>query len=77
MKREEIIAIYNQGPDAVIELIQRLYAEMESFKEMMKKFDARLNKNSSNSDKPPSNDGLNRKERREAERKSKKKRVSP
>jgi transposase len=74
MKREEIIAIYNQGPDAVIELVQRLYAEMESFKEMMKKFDARLNKNSSNSDKPPSSDGLNRKERREAERKSKKKR---
>src|SRR5688500_6997180 len=63
MKREEIKAIYDQGPDAVIDLVERLYSIIEKQHEQINKLTAReqqledrLMKNSQNSSKPPSSD---------------------
>lgn len=63
MKREEIKAIYDQGPEAVIDLVERLFAIIEKQQEQItsltarvKELEDRLAKNSSNSSKPPSSD---------------------
>jgi transposase len=81
MNRDEILEIYNKGPEAVIEIIQKQNEEIQALKVMVKQLtlrvqelEARLNQNSSNSNRPPSSDGLSRKDRRAQERKSKKKR---
>ncbi len=66
MNRDEIRKIYEAGPEAVIELIERLFKRIEDL-------ERRINRNSSNSNKPPSSDGLNRKSRRALERKKRKK----
>jgi transposase len=67
MNRDDIKKAYEAGPEAMIQLIEKLFARIEEL-------EARLNKNSGNSNKPPSSDGLSRKERRAQERKSRKKR---
>lgn len=81
MNREEIPEIYNKGPEAIIELIQKQNEEIRALKEMIKQLtlrvqelETRLNKNSSNGNRPPSSDGLSRKERRARDWKSSKKR---
>jgi transposase len=63
MKREEIKAIYDQGPEAVIDLVERLFSIIEKQQEQINKLTARvqeleerLGKNSHNSSKPPSTD---------------------
>lgn len=63
MKREEIKAIYDQGPEAVIDLVERLFSIIEKQQEQINKLTARvqeleerLAKNSHNSSKPPSSD---------------------
>lgn len=63
MKREEIKAIYDQGPEAVIDLVERLFSIIEKQQEQINKLTARvqeledrLAKNSQNSSKPPSSD---------------------
>ncbi|GAB4221528.1 MAG: hypothetical protein Kow00102_18590 [Spirochaetota bacterium] len=56
MKREEIEKIYDQGKDAVVALIFQLIDRIE-------KLEAQLKKNSHNSSKPPSSDGLKKKKR--------------
>ena len=53
MEREEILAIYEAGPDAVVDLIEQLIAK---FEERIKSLEDQLNKNSRNSSKPPSTD---------------------
>src|ERR1043166_4148315 len=65
MKREEIKAIYNQGPEAVIDLVERLFSIIEKQQEQINKLTARvqeledrLAKNSQNSSKPPSSDQI-------------------
>jgi transposase len=67
MNRDDIRKVYERGPEAVIELIEMLFARIEEL-------ERRLNKDSHNSNKPPSSDGLSRKERRALERKNRKKR---
>jgi transposase len=67
MKREEIRRLIEQNPEAVIELIERLFARIEEL-------ERRLHINSRNSNKPPSSDGLKRKQRRMQERENRKKR---
>ena len=81
MDRATFIEIFKKGPDAVFEIIQRQEEEIWTLKEMVHQLtervaelEARLNKNSHNSNRPPSSDGLNRRERRRRERESKKKR---
>src|SRR5689334_21302094 len=70
MKREEIKAIYDQGAEAVIDLVERLFSIIEKQQEQIaaqqeqitkltarvKELEDRLAKNSHNSSKPPSSD---------------------
>lgn len=69
MKREEIKAIYDQGPEAVIDLVERLFAIIEqqqqqiaSLTTRVKELEDRLAKNSRNSSKPPSSDQIRKTE---------------
>ncbi len=68
MKREEIKAIYDLGPDAVIDLVERLFRlieeqqlELATLKAQVKELEARLATNSRNSSKPPSSDSFAKK----------------
>lgn len=74
MDREEIRKIYQAGEAAVIEFILRQNEIITSLLNRVKELEDRLNKDSHNSSKPPSSDGLNRKYRRNRDRKSRKKR---
>ena len=62
MKREDIEKIYDAGKDAVVGLILQLYERIE-------KLESQLAKNSQNSSKPPSSDGLKKKKRTRSQRK--------
>lgn len=66
MKREEIEKIYDQGKDAVVALIFQLIDRIE-------KLEAQIKKNSHNSNKPPSSDGLKKKRTKSLRRKTGKK----
>jgi hypothetical protein len=52
MEREEILAVYEAGPEAVIILIEHLAAIIAKLEEHIKSLEERLNKNSHNSSKP-------------------------
>lgn len=61
MRPEEIRAIYNQGPEHVIALVESLFqiiAQQQREIDALKSKIASLEKNSTNSSKPPSSDGL-------------------
>jgi transposase len=62
MKREEIEKIYDQGKEAVVELVQGLIAEFTSkIEELTNRIDyleKQLAKDSHNSSKPPSTNGM-------------------
>src|SRR3990167_460123 len=64
MKREDILAVYEAGPEAVIGLIEQL-------NERVTKLEAQLSKNSGNSSKPPSSYGFKRKTKSLRERSGK------
>ena len=74
MDREEIRKIYRAGEEAVIEFIIKQNEIITSLLMRVKELEDRLNKDSHNSSKPPSSDGLNRRDRRARERKTGKKR---
>jgi len=70
MTRQDIVVLYEQGVDDVVELVQALFAHMEqqpaqiaaqqeqitALTERVKELEDRLSKNTRNSDKPPSSD---------------------
>lgn len=63
LTREEILVIYEAGPEAVISVIQRLETIIEKqaiqiveLEERVRILESRLNQNSRNSSKPPSTD---------------------
>lgn len=63
MEREEILSVYEAGPEAVIALVNSLYtiieqqaAKITELEERIKSLEEQLNKNSRNSSKPPSTD---------------------
>jgi transposase len=60
MTREEILAVYEAGPDAVVSLVQSLIAHFEAqvqaLNERVRDLEIRLAKDSHNSHKPPSSD---------------------
>jgi transposase len=58
IKREDIIAVYEAGPEVVIKLINALIKANIELKEQVKALEEKLNKNSRNSNKPPSTDGF-------------------
>src|SRR5262245_40983504 len=58
LSREEIIATYEQGPDAVVSLVEALFSAFQQQFEMLnariKELEDQLSLNSQNSSKPPS-----------------------
>jgi len=71
VKREEILAVYNEGPEAVVALVEGLIANFERIYQQqalqitilearVKQLENQLNQNSRNSSKPPSSDGFKR-----------------
>src|SRR6185503_5857514 len=62
--REEILAVYQDGPAAVVALIEALQAsqaqQLQALTARVNELEARLVKNSHNSSQPPSSDGLAR-----------------
>lgn len=75
LSREEILAVYETGPEAVVGLVERLQAQqvewlaqIEILTARVQALEARLNKDSHNSHKPPSSDGLAKLPRRRSRR---------
>lgn len=70
MNRDEIKAVYDRGPEAVIELVEHLFAiiqqqqiEIARLTQRVNELEARLNIDSHNSNKPPSSDSFKKKSR--------------
>ena len=62
--RDEILAVYEAGPDALVAWVEQLLAtqvlleqQVHSLTKQVRDLEARLNKDSHNSHKPPSSDG--------------------
>ncbi len=79
MRRDDIQAVYSEGVDSVVELVERLFSvietqrvDLEVLQTQVKELQERLAINSSNSSQPPSADGFN-KQTRSLRKKSKKK----
>ena len=62
MNRRDILAVYEQGPEAVVSLIQGIIdtyeKRIQSHEARIQELEFRTKKNSKNSHKPPSTDGL-------------------
>ena len=58
MSRDEIRAVYEQGEEAVVTLVESLSAQINGLMERMQKLEDQVAKNSRNSGKPPISDGL-------------------
>jgi transposase len=58
ISRDEIRAVYAQGEDAVIELVEGLVARINRLEERVEALENQLSKHSRNSSKPPSGDGF-------------------
>ena len=84
MEREEILKVYEAGPEAVVALVQglintyenkltQLVSTIDALQHRVEELEMRIKKNSHNSNKPPSSDGLS-KQRGKKSRKKRKKR---
>ena len=60
LSQDDIRAIYHQGEDAVVELIMSLITKINALYEKAQRLEDQLTKNSNNSNKPPSSDGLSK-----------------
>jgi transposase len=60
LSEDEIRAIYRQGEDAVVALIQNMNQTIILLAERVKILEDRLSKNNKNSGKPPSTDGYSK-----------------
>jgi transposase len=58
ISRDEIRAIYAQGEEAVIELVESLVARINALEDRVEALENQLSKTSRNSSKPPSGDGF-------------------
>ena len=60
LSREAILAVYEEGPEAVVALVQTLIGEYSAkiaeLEEKVKSLEDQIKKNSRNSSKPPSTD---------------------
>jgi transposase len=61
ISRSEFQLLYDQGPDAVYALIVAMQVQIDAMTARVRELEARLNKDSHNSSKPPSSDGLAKK----------------
>ena len=69
LTREEIERAYNAGPEAVIAIITQLMQQNAELMKRVESLEARLNKDSHNSHKPPSSDGYSKPARTQSQRK--------
>jgi transposase len=60
MTRDEILAVYAAGPEAVVALVEQLQRALVALTARVQELENRLNQDSHNSHKPPSSDGLAR-----------------
>lgn len=60
LTREEALAIYRAGPETVVRVLLEMDARIHMLEQRVKELEDRLAKNSRNSSKPPSSDGLNK-----------------
>jgi len=58
LTREQILTLYKVGPEAVVSLVEYLQDSIESLHERVRAVEELLKKNSHNSNKPPSSDGM-------------------
>ena len=65
LTREQIRAVYDQGPDAVIDFVERLLAiiaeqqrQIDALSQRVAELEALLKTDSHNSNQPPATDGL-------------------
>jgi len=63
LSRDEIRAVYLQGEEAVIALVEGLVARIEQLEVGVKELENQISKNSRNSSKPPSGDGFGKRTR--------------
>jgi len=66
---DEIRAAYQQGEEAIIQLFDYLTWELQTMQDQLQALQDQLNKNSKNSSKPPSSDGLKKTPRTKSQRK--------
>jgi transposase len=57
LSEDEVRAVYRQGEEAMVGLFMQLQEQLRMLTERVNELEARANKNSHNSDKPPSSDG--------------------
>jgi transposase len=67
--RDEIRAAHRQGEEATIQLFDCLARELQALHDQLQALQDQLNKNSKNSSKPPSSDGLKKTPRTKSQRK--------
>lgn len=58
--REEVLEVYAAGPEAVVQLVLSLAEQVERLEARVQDLERRLGKDSHNSHKPPSSNGLRR-----------------
>lgn len=58
LKKQEILAVYQKGPQAICDLVHHLENQIQDLTERIEELEDRSKKNSTNSHKPPSTDGL-------------------
>jgi hypothetical protein len=58
LTREQILTLYKAGPEAIVSLIEFLQERQADIYRRLRELEAQLQKNSRNSHKPPSSDGL-------------------
>ena len=75
LSREEILAVYETGPEAVVAVVEglqaqqaELMAQVQTLTTRVQELETRLNKDSHNSHQPPSSDGLAKLPRRRSRR---------
>lgn len=60
MTAEEALAIYHSGPETAVRVLLEMDARLDASEKRVRHLEARLAKDSHNSSKPPSSDGLNK-----------------
>lgn len=68
LSREEVEALYAQGPEAVYAALELLGQRIKQLEAEVKELQRRVNQDSHNSHKPPSSDGLKKKSRSQREK---------
>lgn len=63
LTREQILTLIHSEPEAIVQLIEALFTELQQLRERVQDLEDQLAQNSANSHKPPSSDGLKKRSR--------------